>query len=36
MVNTENEQVRNNRQSLLQQLRHLFLQIADISFLQNT
>ena len=36
MVNTENEQVRNNRQSLLQQLRHLFLQIADISLLQNT
>jgi len=36
MVNTDDEQVRNNRQSLLQQLRHLFLQIADISFLQNT
>jgi len=36
MVNTDDEQVRNNRQSLLQKLRHLFLQIADISFLQNT
>ncbi len=36
MVNTDNELIRNNRQSLLQQLRHLFLQIADISFLQNT
>lgn len=36
MVNTDDELVRNNRQSLLQKLRHLFLQIADISFLQNT
>ena len=34
MVNTDNEKVRMNRQSLLQKLRHLFLQIADISFLQ--
>ncbi len=34
MVNTEDEKVRMNRQSLLQKLRHLFLQIADISFLQ--
>ncbi len=34
MVNTDDEKVRMNRQSLLQKLRHLFLQIADISFLQ--
>jgi len=34
MVNTEDEKVRNNRQSLLNQLRKLFLQIADISLLQ--
>lgn len=34
MVNTEDEKVRNNRQSLLNQLRELFLQIADISLLQ--
>lgn len=34
MVNTEDEQVRMNRQSLLQKLRQLFLQIADISLLQ--
>jgi glycyl-tRNA synthetase beta chain len=34
MVNTEDDKVRMNRQSLLQKLRHLFLQIADISFLQ--
>lgn len=34
MVNTDDVKVRMNRQSLLQKLRHLFLQIADISFLQ--
>jgi len=34
MVNTEDENVRQNRQSLLQKLRLLFLQIADISLLQ--
>ena len=36
MVNTEDELIRKNRQSLLQQLRHLFLQIADISLLQSS
>ena len=36
MVNTDDELIRNNRQSLLQQLRHLFLQIADISLLQSS
>jgi len=35
MVNTEDEKVRQNRQSLLHQLRQLFLQIADISLLQT-
>lgn len=34
MVNTEDEKVRQNRQSLLQKLRLLFLEIADISLLQ--
>ena len=36
MVNTDDEKVRQNRQSLLQQLRQLFLQVADISLLQST
>jgi len=36
MVNTDDEKVRMNRQSLLQKLRHLFLQIADISLLQTS
>jgi len=36
MVNTDDEKVRRNRQSLLQQLRQLFLQVADISLLQTT
>jgi len=36
MVNTDDELIRNNRQSLLQQLRLLFLQIADISLLQSS
>jgi glycyl-tRNA synthetase beta chain len=36
MVNTDDENIRNNRQSLLQQLRQLFLQIADISLLQSS
>ena len=35
MVNTEDDKVRQNRQSLLHQLRLLFLQIADISLLQT-
>jgi glycyl-tRNA synthetase beta chain len=35
MVNTDDEKVRLNRQSLLQKLRLLFLQIADISLLQT-
>lgn len=34
MVNTEDIGLKNNRQSLLKQIRYLFLQIADISFLQ--
>lgn len=34
MVNTDDAAIRQNRQSLLQQLRQLFLQIADISHLQ--
>jgi len=33
MVMTENEQVRNNRLALLQKLRNLFLEVADISLL---
>lgn len=36
MVNTEDDNLRQNRQSLLLQLRRLFLQIADISHLQAT
>lgn len=36
MVNTEDSATRNNRQALLQQLRQLFLRIADISYLQST
>lgn len=35
MVNTDDEKVRLNRQSLLQKLRGLFLQVADISLLQT-
>jgi glycyl-tRNA synthetase beta chain len=35
MVNTDDEKVRRNRQSLLQQLRQLFLRVADISLLQT-
>ena len=35
MVNTEDDNVRRNRQCLLQQLHRLFLQIADISLLQT-
>jgi glycyl-tRNA synthetase beta chain len=35
MVNVDDEAVRNNRLALLQQLRQLFLGIADISLLQN-
>jgi glycyl-tRNA synthetase beta chain len=34
MVNTEDNMLRENRQALLKQIRQLFLQIADISFLQ--
>ncbi|MAM69970.1 MAG: glycine--tRNA ligase subunit beta [Gammaproteobacteria bacterium] len=34
MVNAEDENIRHNRQALLLQVRTLFLQIADISFLQ--
>ena len=34
MVNTEDSRLRENRQALLKQIRQLFLQIADISFLQ--
>jgi len=36
MVNTDNEALRINRQTLLHNLRQLFLQIADISHLQST
>ncbi len=36
MVNTEDERIRNNRLALLQKLRGLFLQIADISHLQKS
>jgi len=35
MVNVDDQAVRNNRLALLQQLRQLFLGIADISLLQN-
>lgn len=35
MVMTEDEAVRNNRLALLSQLRGLFLEVADISLLQN-
>ena len=35
MVNTDDDRVRSNRQSLLQKLRQLFLQVADISLLQT-
>lgn len=35
MVMTEDEEVRNNRLALLNQLRGLFLQVADISLLQS-
>ncbi len=34
MVNIEDTDLRENRQALLNQIRLLFLQIADISFLQ--
>ena len=34
MVNTEDTKLKENRQALLNQIRQLFLQIADISFLQ--
>lgn len=36
MVNAEDSALRENRQALLYQIRQLFLQIADISFLQST
>lgn len=36
MVNTDDDRVRMNRQSLLQKLRQLFLRVADISLLQST
>lgn len=35
MVMAEDEDLRNNRIALLSRLRHLFLQVADISFLQG-
>ncbi len=35
MVNVEDTSLRNNRFALLQQLRQLFLRVADISLLQN-
>ena len=34
MVNTDDIKLKENRQALLNQIRKLFLQIADISFLQ--
>jgi len=36
MVNSEDSALRENRLALLYQIRQLFLQIADISFLQST
>lgn len=36
MVNTDDMAVRQNRQALLYQIRQLFLQIADISYLQTS
>jgi glycyl-tRNA synthetase beta chain len=36
MVNTDEAKLRENRQALLYQIRQLFLQIADISFLQSS
>jgi glycyl-tRNA synthetase beta chain len=35
MVNVDDTSVRNNRLALLNQLRTLFLRVADISLLQN-
>jgi glycyl-tRNA synthetase beta chain len=35
MVNVEDSTLRHNRLALLNQLRQLFLRVADISFLQN-
>ncbi|VEI47821.1 glycyl-tRNA synthetase subunit beta [Actinobacillus equuli] len=34
MVNAEDEALRRNRQAILNNLRNLFLQVADISVLQ--
>ena len=34
MVNTDDIKLKENRQALLYKIRQLFLQIADISFLQ--
>ena len=36
MVNTDDVELKENRQALLKQIRVLFLQIADISFLQTS